>query len=115
MGTPFLPLALNVVLVAAAQLLLKRGAAPADGAWTGLASLASPWTVAGIACYIAGFFAWIRALRRLPLSVAFPVTGAAHVLVPLGSWLLLGEAVPPLRWAGVVLVAAGVALCTVPR
>jgi drug/metabolite transporter (DMT)-like permease len=110
----YLLLLLNSILVAAAQLLLKRGAAEGPG-WTGLESLGSPWTLGGIACYIAGFLVWLRALQKLPLSVAFPLTSAAHILVPLGSWLLLGETIPPIRWAGIAFVAGGVALCSVPR
>lgn len=112
--SPYLLLLLNAVLVSAAQLLLKRGAAQGPG-WTGLDSLGSPWTIAGILCYIASFLVWLRALQQLPLSVAFPATSAAHILIPLGSWLLLGETIPPIRWIGIVLVTAGVALCTVPR
>jgi multidrug transporter EmrE-like cation transporter len=113
-SNPYFLLFVNVFLVSAAQLLLKRGAAAGDG-WTGLASLGSPWTIGGIACYLVGFLVWLRALQRLPLHVAFPLTSGAHILIPLGSWLLLGESVPLLRWGGILLVTGGIALCSVPR
>lgn len=99
---PYLLLVLNVLLVTGAQLLLKRGA--------GEAAL-STWTVGGVACYIASFLVWLRALKQLPLGVAFPLTSATHLLVPLASWLLLGESIPPLRWSGILLVAAGLVFC----
>src|SRR5262245_8870819 len=105
---PILHLGLNGVLVAASQLLLKKAAMEGR---TGLATLASGWAVAGIACYVAGFFNWLQALRWVPLSVAFPVTSGAHVLIPIGSAVFFGEHVGPVRWIGILLVVAGIWFC----
>jgi multidrug transporter EmrE-like cation transporter len=115
---PYLHLILNGVLVSAAELLLKVGAiatagrtAPKGLEWTGVTSLGSGWVIAGIVCYLVSFFNWLQALRSIPLSIAYPVTSGAHVLIPLGSWLFLGEDVGLLRWAGILLILTGITFC----
>lgn len=113
---PIVHLVLNGVLVSASQLLLKRGAMETGPAgWTGLASLASGWVLAGILCYIVSLFNWLQALRRIPLSIAFPVTSGSHALVPLGAWAFLGERIDGTRWIGIALVLAGIVLCARPH
>ncbi len=105
---PILHLILNGILVAVSQILLKKAAMEGR---TGPAVLASGWGIAGILCYIAGFFNWLQALRWVPLSIAFPVTSGAHVLIPIGSALFLGEHVGAARWIGILLVVAGISFC----
>ena len=53
------------------------------------------------------FFSWISAIRALPLGVAFPLTNAVQVLVPLSCWMFLGEAINFQRWCGILLVVIG--------
>jgi drug/metabolite transporter (DMT)-like permease len=53
-------------------------------------------------------------LRYLPLSIAFPLAQSVHVLVPLGSWLILGENIVTLRWIGIALVSLGLAIVAKP-
>ena len=107
-------LAASIVLFSASQLLLKRGAgAQAEGVFN-FAALHSPWVWLGIVAEIGSLVTWLGALRRLPLGVAFNISGLTHVLVPLGCWAWLGEGIPPLRWAGIGLVLAGVVLSARP-
>ena len=110
-----LQLALNGLLVTVSELLLKVGASatarvviPTWLAWTGITALGSWWVWGGIACYIVSFINWLHILRRVPLSIAFPLTSVVHVLIPLGSWIFLGETVSALRWAGIALILAGI-------
>jgi uncharacterized membrane protein len=52
------------------------------------------------------------------LSYVLPVTAIGYVLVALVGHLLLAEQIPAKRWAGIVLIVAGVALVslgTAPR
>ncbi|MEI9896478.1 MAG: hypothetical protein WDN28_22115 [Chthoniobacter sp.] len=42
--------------------------------------------------------------------MAYNLSGATHVLIPLGCWAWLGESISPLRWLGIALVLAGVIL-----
>jgi len=100
----------SIVLFAASQLLLKRGAGHATDDVFNLASLGSPWVWAGIAAEIASLVTWLAALRTVPLSIAYNLSGATHVLIPLGCWAWLGESISALRWLGIALVVAGVVL-----
>jgi len=112
---PYLHIALNGLLVTASELLLKYGAMqtvqsdmPLLHDILGIGTLGSLWVWAGIICYILAFVNWLHILRWVPLSVAFPLTGAVHVMIPLGSWLFLGEAVSPLRWIGIAMIITGI-------
>ena len=107
-------LAVSILLSAGAQLLLKRGAGVESDSAFNFAALASGWVWLGIIAMIASLFTWLSALRTVPLGVAFNLTGATHVLIPLGCWGWLGESIPPLRWAGIALVLAGVIISARP-
>ncbi len=107
-------LAVSIVLFAASQLLLKRGACVAAEGPFNFAALASPWVWAGIVAEVVSLVAWLGALRTLPLGMAFNLSGITHVLIPLGCWGWLGESIPPLRWVGIALVIAGVVLSAKP-
>jgi undecaprenyl phosphate-alpha-L-ara4N flippase subunit ArnE len=116
-----LHIALNCILTTASELLLKVGArqsshtaAPGWLAWTGIITLGSGWVIAGIAVNTLSFFNWLYVLRRVPLSIAYPVTSVAIVLIALGAWIFLGEQIGPLRWMGIGLITAGILVCARP-
>lgn len=118
-GNPWLQLAVSVLCVTISELFLKTGAdATAEVSekwgWTGLTSLISPLVWLGILFVIVSFLTWLYVLKHLPLSLAFPVSQSVHVLVPLSSWLVLGEIITPLRWCGIALVLAGLAVVAGP-
>ncbi len=101
------------------DLCLKRGAeatahlAPEWG-WTGVTGLASLMVWLGIAFLILSFVTWLYVLKHLPLSRVFPISQVVHIMVPLASWLVLGEFISVLRWAGIALVLLGLALVAKP-
>lgn len=68
----------------------------------------NPWVLLGFASYGVSSIAYLMALSRLDLSVAYPMIGVGYVLVVLVSWLVLHESVSALRWLGVLLIFAGV-------
>jgi drug/metabolite transporter (DMT)-like permease len=110
---PYVQIAIGAVLVTASELLLKAGAvatAPAEAALFGIGALASWWTWAGILTYVLSFASWLHVLRHMPLAQAFALINAVHVLVPVGSWLILGETVSLQRWAGIAAILAGIIL-----
>lgn len=114
-ANPHVQIALSIVLSAAAQVLLKRGiGADAEGSWLGFAALRSGWVWMGIAAMIGSLLSWLYALRFLALSVAFSLSGAIHALVPVGSWVFLGETISGKRWLGIALVVAGVIVSAKP-
>lgn len=96
-----------VALGTAAQLLLKAGASAVPFGW---ALAFEPRVAAGVVCYGLGLVAWLAALANTPVSVAYPMVSLGFVLNALLAERLLGEAVTPLRWAGIALIVAGVVL-----
>lgn len=115
----WIQLAINVVIVTVSELLLKIGAqqtAHLSGllGWSGITGLASAWTWLGIGCVILSLFSWLNILRLVPLSIAFPLSNATHILVPLSCWWLLGEGISPRRWLGIALVSIGLVVVAKP-
>ena len=116
---PWLHLIISVVCVAIYELLLKRGASEtadpnSSWSWTGLTGLGSIYVWIAIVFVIVSLLTWLYVLRYLPLSVAFPISQSVHVLIPLGSWLILGENIVTLRWIGIALVSLGLAVVAKP-
>jgi drug/metabolite transporter (DMT)-like permease len=68
------------------------------------------WMWFGIALMAVAFFSLLAALSRADASLVVPATALSYVAGAFGAKFLLGERVAPIRWAGVVLVCAGVAL-----
>lgn len=64
----------------------------------------------GIGLMILSFLAFITVLSWADVSFAVPATAANYIAGVLGAKLLLKEQVSKTRWAGVLLVAAGVVL-----
>jgi len=68
------------------------------------------WMWIGIGLMAFGFFSLLALLSWADVSVVVPATALSYVAAAFGAKYLLHEKVAPLRWAGVVLVCAGVAL-----
>jgi multidrug transporter EmrE-like cation transporter len=100
-------IAVAVVLGTAAQLFLKAGT---NATPVGLGLAFEPRILAGIACYGVSLIVWILALSRTPVSVAYPTTALGFALNALLAWWLLGEAVTPMRMAGIGVIIVGVVL-----
>jgi multidrug transporter EmrE-like cation transporter len=114
-----LAIAATVVTGTAAEICVKLGAlktAAHPGAlpWLGLAGLESKWVWLGIVLTILSFFFWVRAIRRIPLGIAFCFSNVVHATVPLSCWLLLGEAIGGRRWLGIGLVLTGLVVIARP-
>jgi len=105
-----------VILGAAAQLMLKAGANavgtfPFDPGTLAAAAFklaVEPRVLAGVALYAASLVAWILALSRVEVSIAYPMVALGYVITVLAAWWWLGESVTPLRLAGVALIVLGV-------
>jgi undecaprenyl phosphate-alpha-L-ara4N flippase subunit ArnE len=103
-----------VALLSTSQVLQKVGAARRlAGARTPsewIAALFSAELLAAIACIAAGTALWLAVLYRMDVSRAFPFLSLTTVLVMAASRWYLREPVTPHRWAGVALIAVGIAL-----
>ena len=69
-----------------------------------------PWFWIGITMMAAGFFSLLGLLSVANVSFVFPATAISYAVGTLGGKIFLREQVTPQRWAGVLLVCAGVAL-----
>ena len=112
----FLLIFCGVLLNAGAQLLLKAGVAPLGVLSVGPDNLLptaqrvlSQWPIlAGLACYVVSVGVWIVGLSRVDVSLAYPMLSLGYVVNALAAWWLFGEALGPMRWAGMLLILGGV-------
>ena len=70
----------------------------------------SPTIWLGIAALVFFFLCYLLVLSWADFSYVLPASAASYAFVPLLGYLILGEVVTPLRWAGVALICLGVAL-----
>jgi len=90
---------------------LKRGM-PAElpSALSYITVLFRPWAALGVTLLIVWLLSRMTLLSWADLSYVLPVTSLGYVLVALlGRWLL-DERITSTRWAGILLIVAGVAL-----
>ncbi len=70
----------------------------------------NPWVIAGTVLNTAFYLLFLAALSWTGVTVVLPLTALEYLAAAVLSVLVLKEAVPPLRWAGIALVVLGVAL-----
>lgn len=75
-----------------------------------IAALFHPWVAIGVALLIVWTFAHMALLSWADLSYVMPVTAIGYVVTAFAGTFFLGEIVSPARWAGIVLITAGVTL-----
>ena len=75
-----------------------------------IAMLFQPSVALGVGLLILWQLSRMALLSWADLSYVLPVTSVGYVVVALIGKLLLNEAITPKRWAGIVLIMAGVAL-----
>jgi small multidrug resistance pump len=86
------------------QMLLKAGA----GAPSFMAQLVDWHTVIGLGLYGLATVGYLIAIRRIPLSVAFPSISLSYIVVMIIGGIVFGEAITVAKIAGVVLIGVGV-------
>ena len=72
--------------------------------------LFQPWVSLGVVLLILWMLSRMALLSWADLSYVLPVTSVGYVLVALVGRVLLNEQITSKRWAGIVLIMAGVAL-----
>jgi len=68
------------------------------------------WVALGVTGLIVWTFAHMALLSWADLSYVMPVTAIGYVVTAFAGKFFLGETVSPVRWAGIVLITAGVTL-----
>jgi multidrug transporter EmrE-like cation transporter len=95
----------GVLLNAGAQLLLKAGT---NAQPLGLRLAIEPHILAGLACYVVSVVVWVIGLSKVPVSIAYPMLSIGYVVNAIAAYYLLGEAVTPMRLAGIGVIILGV-------
>ncbi|WP_179233042.1 EamA family transporter [Paenibacillus rigui] len=102
----------SILLGAAGQVLMKWGvsaAKPAGAALLTWAGVKAYWPVmAGIGSYGLSSIFWLLALKRFPLSTAYPMVSVSYIVVMVLSFYLFQESLSMQKWAGAALISAGV-------
>jgi drug/metabolite transporter (DMT)-like permease len=73
-----------------------------------VSAITNPWVAAGILCLFVFFASYSTALSWADLTYVLPATSIGYVVVALLARFFLHEQISPTRWAGILLITAGV-------
>ena len=110
-----------VSTAATGQLMLKHGMqlASARAARSGgslvVSAATSPWILLGLAVFGVSAIAWLAALSRVPLSLAYPFNAVGYLVILTASVLVLHERANVLTWLGSLLVVSGLLIVVLSR
>ena len=102
-------LSLAVILITAAQLLMKQATLrhPFERPGDVLPLIKSHWTLLGVTAYGVGSLLWIYGLGKLPFFVVTTFMIMPFALLLIAAFLLYDERPASIQWAGIVLVGLG--------
>jgi multidrug transporter EmrE-like cation transporter len=105
--SPYVFLVVALVLNAAANLLIKYSAVRHPGATPMQTYLAVPF-LAGVVCFGLNLLSYTQALKKLPISLAYPLmVSIGYLIILIVSWSVFGERLAPVRYAGAGLMLVG--------
>jgi drug/metabolite transporter (DMT)-like permease len=77
-------------------------------------TMTNRWFLIGLFFMTVSFASFLAVLSWADLSLVLPATSLSFVVTALGAKSYLKERISPVRWTGIVLVCAGVALISLP-
>jgi drug/metabolite transporter (DMT)-like permease len=80
-----------------------------------LRAATSPWVLLGLVVFCVSAIAWLGALSKLPLSVAYPFNAVGYLVILLASILVLHERANVLTWVGSLMVVSGLVLVVLTK
>ncbi len=102
------------------QVLFKKTALKISTMQTGLdlSSISSlilllvkvPYFYIALMVYAFATFLWLYILQKVPLSVAYPFTALAMVIIPIISVFLFNEKLNVTYWFGAMLIVSGITI-----
>ena len=118
----------NVALVlfavgtaAVGQVMLKHGmqiassrASHTHGSLV-VSAATSAWVLVGLLVFAISAIAWLTALSRVPLSVAYPFNALGYLGILTASVVVLHERANILTWLGSLLVVSGLIIVVLAR
>lgn len=102
----YVALGIGILAGIGGQVLLKAGADAPDF----VSQVLRPSTLCGLALYGSAAFLYILALRKIPVSVAFPSVSVSYALVAVLGHFVFGEPFGLKQIGGLVLIMGGVIL-----
>lgn len=106
----------SVIAASTGQLMLKHGmqvataqAHRSNGSLV-IAAATTPWVLLGLAVFVISAVAWLGALSRVPLNIAYPFNAVGYIVILTASVLVLHEHANLLTWAGSLLVVSGLVI-----
>jgi small multidrug resistance pump len=100
-------LAAGIVFGVAGQIALKSGA---EAAPTIVAQFLHPFTILGFAIYVLAAIFYIIAIKRIPVSLAYPSVAMSYIVVGIAAHFLWNEPFGLPQLGGIVLIAGGIIL-----
>jgi small multidrug resistance pump len=108
---PLLPyyaaLAVAILVGVAGQILLKTGSARTSDV---MGQFVDPFTMLGLVAYGLGAVFYIAAIKKIPISLAFPSVSLSYVLVAVIAHYAWGEPLGLPQIGGIALIAGGILL-----
>ena len=111
----------SVVTAATGQVMLKHGMqiatarAANSGGSLALRAATTPWVLLGLAVFGISAVAWLAALSRVPLSVAYPFNALGYLVILTASVVVLHERANVFTWLGSLMVVSGLLVVVLTR
>jgi len=105
-----------VISAATGQVMLKHGMqiatarARTSGGSLILSAVMTSWVPLGLAVFAVSAVAWLAALSKVPLSVAYPFNALGYLVILTASIVLLHERASILTWLGSLMVVSGLVI-----
>jgi undecaprenyl phosphate-alpha-L-ara4N flippase subunit ArnE len=110
-----------VIAASGGQLMLKHGmqlaTARANSSHGSLVVTAAttPWVLLGLVVFGISAVAWLGALSKVPLSMAYPFNALGYLVILTASIFVLHEKANLVTWAGTVLVVSGLVMVVLSK
>jgi len=86
-----------------------------DGGSLALRAATSPWVLLGLVVFGVSAIAWLTALSRVPLSVAYPFNALGYLVILTASIVVLHERANVMTWVGSLLVVSGLLIVVLTK
>lgn len=106
----------SIMLGSVGQFILKLGAGEiktGNGLWTLILSFINIKMIIAVICFVVSMILWVFVLRKIELSIAYPMVSLGYVFVMLLSYYFLQEQLFFAKIMGTGLIVAGVAVLNV--
>jgi small multidrug resistance pump len=97
----------GIVLGVMGQILLKTGAERSTGV---VGQFLDPFTMVGFGVYALAAIFYIVAIKKIPISLAFPSVSVSYIVVAVAAHYLWNEPLGLAQLGGIALIAGGILL-----